>query len=184
MVSRGEQSLPSISWLCSCQYSPGFCRPLLPGHARCSACCSTERPGPFLQSCSPASWSPACMFQGLLPSPMQDFTFLINGFCKVPQAHSFSLFSFLWMIILPLSMSAGFPLVGIICKPDESVPHHFSHILTKMLNRTDVNTDPWGALLVMGLQVEYDLLTTILAWSSKQLFIHLIVHPSSPCCPN
>lgn len=117
-------------------------------------------------------------------SLMQDFTFLINEFCKVPKAHYFSLPRFLWMIIPPLSILAGFPLFGVICKPDKSAPHHLSCIFIKMLNRTDVNTDPWGTPLVIGLQVEYDLLTTILAWSSDQFFIHLVVHPSSPYCPN
>lgn len=143
---------------------------------------STKTPGPFLKSCFPANWPPACIGRRGYSSPG-------SGLCTSLYWTSWGSFlpnsSICWRLSFGqaqlLGASATSPSFArtVNSLKVNSVP---SSVWTmKMINRTGPRIDPCGRSLGAGSQWDFETLITFL-WVQQfnLLSVHLTVRFSSP----
>lgn len=152
-----------------------LCFNLLPqGHiaGSSSTWCPPGPPGPFLQSFFPP-WPAAqpILVHGFISPQVQDFSLL--DFMRLLAVYFHSLLRFVWMAARPSGVSATPPSLvsGANVLRAHSAPS--SRSFMKMLNRIGPCTEPYGTLLVTGLQVFRD-------QSWHQLLTHTTEWPESP----
>ncbi|KAK4828690.1 LOW QUALITY PROTEIN: hypothetical protein QYF61_000528 [Mycteria americana] len=118
---------------------------------------------------------------GLFLSRCRTLHFSFLNFMRFVSAHFSSLLRSVSMAAQPSGVSANPPR---FVSPENFLRSHAApppRSLMKMLNRTGPNIDPWGALLVNGLQLDFiPLITTFWTQPFSQFSVHLTVCLPSP----
>lgn len=162
-----------------CQMHPGYhWTSLQQGHL--DGICSIRHPFSqtecFLQSCFSPVWLLAYIFVLRdVPTMHRILQFLLNSMTFLSSEFS-SLLRSLWMEAWVFGVSTTLPgFVSTENLPRFPLPHHLYQLM-EMLNRTGPSTDPWSALLVTGLQLEFEPLVACL-WA--QPFSSFLTYPTA-----